>query len=335
MSRVMFLPSVSLALSPMMRTEKENVFQDEEAQQQEPMQEESHTKQKPNKASLKYVRQEETYSKLSLYQDWPLTGIVIPHPQNDVLFGRGGKTNHHSGNIRYRSWVDDKYRSLYETCSTKSQKTNVAMQLIQDWRLRQTCAPPGRFLKFNDKEGTWDDVGDRRAREKTSQALRESKTVALRGGRSPCKQSAVMAALAKSDLKPNTSTCTSLERRPTKTVSFVATKADVCQDQAQPFISSCTTFRSGSNSPARKRCRKRELLDRASNMFPLSNVADGTGLDASQQSAEESSVITGSRSSTIASNDSYRYFSPLSNTVATFSFQDNDDSPFRFQYRLS
>jgi hypothetical protein len=33
--------------------------------------------------------------------------------------------------------------------------------------------PPGRFLKKDDKSGKWVDIGDKRAAEKASQALRE------------------------------------------------------------------------------------------------------------------------------------------------------------------
>ena len=37
--------------------------------------------------------------------------------------------------------------------------------------------PPGRFLSKDNKSGTWSDIGDGRAREKTSQALREGAPV--------------------------------------------------------------------------------------------------------------------------------------------------------------
>ena len=37
--------------------------------------------------------------------------------------------------------------------------------------------PPGRFLSKDNKSGTWSDIGDARAREKTSQALREGAPV--------------------------------------------------------------------------------------------------------------------------------------------------------------
>ena len=49
-------------------------------------------------------------------------------------------------------------------------KPLVALGIIREWRGQ---SPPGRFLKMDDKTGLWNDVGDKKAREKTSQALRE------------------------------------------------------------------------------------------------------------------------------------------------------------------
>ena len=46
----------------------------------------------------------------------------------------------------------------------------MALEIIREWRGQD---PPGRFLKLDDESGLWHDVGDKKAREKTSQALRE------------------------------------------------------------------------------------------------------------------------------------------------------------------
>ena len=99
--------------------------------------------------------------------DWPLTGIRDPTP-NDVLYGRGGGTNHHPGNKRYRRWVED--RKVEYVNSKRLDKPVVALDIVRAWRSQD---PPGRFLKMDDKTGLWTDVGDKKAREKTSQALRE------------------------------------------------------------------------------------------------------------------------------------------------------------------
>lgn len=101
------------------------------------------------------------------YSNWPLIEIKDPH-RNDVLYGRGGGTNHHSGNKRYRKLVEG--RKVDYVNSKRLDKPLVALAIIKEWRAQ---VPPGRFLKMDDKSGFWQDVGDKKAREKTSQALRE------------------------------------------------------------------------------------------------------------------------------------------------------------------
>jgi len=98
---------------------------------------------------------------------WPQFNIKEPHI-NDVLYGRGGGTNHHPGNKRYREMVE--YRKLDYVNSKRLDKPLVALDIIKEWRMQD---PPGRFLKMDDSNGLWNDVGDKKAREKTSQALRE------------------------------------------------------------------------------------------------------------------------------------------------------------------
>lgn len=78
------------------------------------------------------------------------------------------RTNHHTGNKRYRKMVEG--RKVDYVNSKRLDKPLVALNIIQRWRGQK---PPGRFLKFDDKKESWLDVGDKKAREKTSQALRE------------------------------------------------------------------------------------------------------------------------------------------------------------------
>lgn len=99
--------------------------------------------------------------------NWPLKSIKEPH-DNDVLYGRGGGTNHHEGNKRYRKMVEGRKTDYVN--SKRLDKPLVALEIIRQWRAQD---PPGRFLKLDDATGLWNDVGDKRAREKTSQALRE------------------------------------------------------------------------------------------------------------------------------------------------------------------
>jgi hypothetical protein len=86
----------------------------------------------------------------------------------DVLFGRGGKTNHHPGNVRLRRIVDH-YKYGYEA-ARKTDKPRYAKAIVQALRLHST---PSRFLRMNEATNQWEDVGDKRAAEKVSQTLRE------------------------------------------------------------------------------------------------------------------------------------------------------------------
>jgi len=89
----------------------------------------------------------------------------------DVLSGRGGGTNNHPGNKEFRSLVD-RYREEY-VLSKKWAKREIARNIVASIR-----SNGGRFLK---KEGSeWRDIGDQKAREKTSQALREGLAAKMR-----------------------------------------------------------------------------------------------------------------------------------------------------------
>ena len=86
---------------------------------------------------------------------------------NDVLCGRGGLTNNHPGNVFFRTLV----RNRQETYlfASKRDKALVAHGIVDVVR---SLKPPGRFLK-KDKKNFWIEIGNKKAREKTSQALRE------------------------------------------------------------------------------------------------------------------------------------------------------------------
>ena len=86
----------------------------------------------------------------------------------DILCGRGGLTNHHKGNKRFRDIVA-LHRPDYVR-APKIQKPSVARVIV---RAIRNGDPPGRFLKKDATTGKWFDIGDKKAAEKTSQALRE------------------------------------------------------------------------------------------------------------------------------------------------------------------
>ena len=101
--------------------------------------------------------------------DYVISGITREEiHDHDVLSGRGGASNNHPGNEAFRHLVN-KVKVEYLQCP-KREKPLLAMRIVQAVRAQ---SPPGRFLQHDKSTDTWKDVGDNKAREKTSQALRE------------------------------------------------------------------------------------------------------------------------------------------------------------------
>jgi hypothetical protein len=104
-----------------------------------------------------------------------IAGEIRPH---DVLFGRGGVTNNHVGNKRYRAIVAEHQHEYLH--ARKKDKVLIARRIVS-----LVHESGGRFLKRNNHGGSsdskvdgesaalWVEVPDQRATEKTSQALRE------------------------------------------------------------------------------------------------------------------------------------------------------------------
>jgi hypothetical protein len=128
-----------------------------------------------------------------------MSDISTPH-KNDVLMGRGGKNNQHSGNEKLRGLARTRCED-YRRASKKG-KSDISRELIKSVR---KWTPPGRcasttifyhsvssgltsclshlahrFLRKDPRTSKWEDVGDDIAREKTSQVLRDA--VALQSG---------------------------------------------------------------------------------------------------------------------------------------------------------
>lgn len=95
----------------------------------------------------------------------PMKDITDPR-ETDVLCGRGGAALRHPGNQTYRRLVNLN-KSLYITC-LKTEKLKISRSIVAAIREQQ-----GRFLERDAKKQTWYDIGDKKAIEKTSQALRE------------------------------------------------------------------------------------------------------------------------------------------------------------------
>lgn len=69
----------------------------------------------------------------------------------------------------------EKFKKKYAAAS-KIDKPKVTDEVVSQWRARK---PPGRFLTRTDPDDSmskWHDVGDKRARRKCAQALREKQS---------------------------------------------------------------------------------------------------------------------------------------------------------------
>lgn len=89
------------------------------------------------------------------------------YTDNDVLMGRGGKSNHHKGNQRYRAEIE-RLEVPYKQTDDKDEKTKISEQLVA-----YVKSFGGDFLE-KDEYG-WYVIDDIVARRKASQALREDK----------------------------------------------------------------------------------------------------------------------------------------------------------------
>lgn len=97
----------------------------------------------------------------------PQNKKYMEYSDNDVLMGRGGKSNHHPGNERYRAQID-RLQERYKLTDDKDEKTNMSAELVQ-----HVQSYGGHFLEKDDKG--WYVIDDVVARRKVSQALREDK----------------------------------------------------------------------------------------------------------------------------------------------------------------
>eukprot|EP00529_Nitzschia_sp_RCC80_P016466 CAMPEP_0113463330 /NCGR_PEP_ID=MMETSP0014_2-20120614/12585_1 /TAXON_ID=2857 /ORGANISM="Nitzschia sp." /LENGTH=668 /DNA_ID=CAMNT_0000355287 /DNA_START=288 /DNA_END=2294 /DNA_ORIENTATION=+ /assembly_acc=CAM_ASM_000159 len=96
----------------------------------------------------------------------PLTDIEDPKDV-DVLCGRSGSSQRHVGTQQFRTLVNLN-KGLYVTCM-KSEKVRISRSIVSAIREQK-----GRFLERDGEHGKWYDIGDKKAIEKTSQALREN-----------------------------------------------------------------------------------------------------------------------------------------------------------------
>eukprot|EP00560_Eucampia_antarctica_P006890 CAMPEP_0197830296 /NCGR_PEP_ID=MMETSP1437-20131217/6893_1 /TAXON_ID=49252 ORGANISM="Eucampia antarctica, Strain CCMP1452" /NCGR_SAMPLE_ID=MMETSP1437 /ASSEMBLY_ACC=CAM_ASM_001096 /LENGTH=200 /DNA_ID=CAMNT_0043432591 /DNA_START=286 /DNA_END=889 /DNA_ORIENTATION=+ len=91
---------------------------------------------------------------------------IVTFTDNDVLCGRGGAVLRHPGNVQYQNIIKQR-QPEYTTC-LKAEKLHISRSIVERVRFEHN----GRFLG-RDSSSRWNDIGDKKAIEKTSQALRE------------------------------------------------------------------------------------------------------------------------------------------------------------------
>jgi hypothetical protein len=108
-------------------------------------------------------------------------GSLIQPTDHCVLLGRGGATNNHIGNKRFRAIVAS-HQEVYLN-SKKKDKAVIARRIVG---IVQSNG--GQFLRKN-TNGDWEIVENKKAVEKTSQALREGLNVRRTTAKSPRRHS--------------------------------------------------------------------------------------------------------------------------------------------------
>ena len=88
-------------------------------------------------------------------------GLISSLNDNDVLSGRGGRTNNHPGNIAFRNIVKGYRHEYLDPRTRKLEKAHVAARLVAQIR---SMNPPGRFLKEDsENRGMYVEIGDQKA----------------------------------------------------------------------------------------------------------------------------------------------------------------------------
>jgi hypothetical protein len=96
------------------------------------------------------------------------TIVILPN-DNDILLGRGGRNNQHSGNEQLRELA--RQHTMQYCLSTKKEKSRLISKLV---KTVHDMSPPGRFLRNDKASGSWVVVPLFVAKEKASQALRDA-----------------------------------------------------------------------------------------------------------------------------------------------------------------
>jgi hypothetical protein len=115
------------------------------------------------------------------------TEVITKVTANDIICGRKGVALKHPGNLAYRKIVGSN-KEAYATC-LKNEKLRISKSIVAAMRevggrfIERIDGKVSSSLEERDDDGNlvaYRDIGDRRAVEKTSQALREGQPMLLR-----------------------------------------------------------------------------------------------------------------------------------------------------------
>lgn len=95
-----------------------------------------------------------------------MESINKPHP-NDIICGRGGRSNIHPGNIRYRKMVNMKADDYIKAPLGK--KIPAVYEILNELRSQN---PPGRILKWDRIADSWYHISEKEAKRKICQCFR-------------------------------------------------------------------------------------------------------------------------------------------------------------------
>jgi len=98
--------------------------------------------------------------------------ILKPNP-NDVLFGRGGPSYRHSGNLRFRQLIEEN-RDAYTDAIDSEERKEIFQQIVE---IIKNMVPSGRFLHYDQTTGSWYKATCSDINQKISQSFRNKARV--------------------------------------------------------------------------------------------------------------------------------------------------------------
>jgi len=143
---------------------------DEQKKQQQQIEEQQHQRNLPTAAVNCYEQNYQT-GNFAIEKSHSKLIYIDKICANDILCGRGGQSNHHPGNKRFRQVISES-KITYKNTEKKLKKTDLSRTIVD-----YVHNYGGRFIKRDPSTGKYFLLTKIEARRKTSQALRELKKI--------------------------------------------------------------------------------------------------------------------------------------------------------------